>query len=242
MVKIIASANSKKGRKLHRLLGITVALYVLMASSSGMIHILMTNFFSAPPPVVPQGVMQLQQASLPLSVLVTRLPNPTFLVKAVNIRTIQGELWYQFIQEGQERPVYVHAKSGKVNNGMDEIYAKQIAVEYLRTQKLVQNSAYVTAFTDEYLNIFRVLPVYRFEVTGKKAERVYVSTVTGSVTLYLNTMRALGQHSFSYLHKLAFIPHKALRDILQAMLVIGIILTTCIGVGIFIARLIRQKP
>jgi hypothetical protein len=242
MVSLVKAANSKKGRSLHRWIGIIVAVYVVMAALSGILHIVMTNFFTAPPPVIPQGVMRLEQAALPLSEIVKHLPNPKAAVKGVNIRTINDNLWYQFIIEGETKPVYIHAVTGKSDAGMDEAYAQDIASKYLRKDRsVVHKTDYLTAFNKEYLNIFRALPVYRFDADHSNGEHVYVSTITGSVTLYLNTPRALIQSSFSNLHKLAFISNHVVRDIVQAALVIGITITTFIGVGIFFSRIIKRK-
>jgi hypothetical protein len=236
---ILRTANSAKGRKIHRWLGIVVVVYVAMATTSGIIHIIMANFFAAPPPVIPQGLVNLESASLPLASIVKTIPKDKN-VSAVNIRTIDNALWYQVIT-GTEPPIYINAATGKIAPDMDEAYAKQIAQQYLQTTKGVEATAYLTAFDDEYLNIFRALPVYRFDVQDSDNVRVYVSTVTGNVTLYLNTFRALGQNSFSMLHKLSFIPIKWLRDVIMVLLVTSILVTSVMGACIFFARIRGRK-
>ena len=234
MVNIRKTLNSKKVRNAHSWIGIVVALYVVMATISGGIHIIMANFYSPPPPVMPQGLVNLDKASLPLGDITKKIPKDE-QVRAVNIRTINNDLWYQVVTE-KGKPYYINATSGLVAENMDDTYAKQIALAYLKSQKNIANSDYITSFNDEYLNIFRVLPVYLFTAENKNGERVYVSTVTGSVTLYLNKPRAFGQKLFSYLHKLSFIQNKLIRDILMSVLVLSVLITTLIGVGIFIAR------
>jgi hypothetical protein len=234
MVNIRKALNSKKVRTFHRWIGIAVALYVVMATISGSIHIIMTNFYSPPPPVMPQGLVNVDKASLPLAEIVKIIPAGA-QVKAINIRTIDNDLWYQVVTAGS-KPYYINATSGRPYENMDESYAKQIATSYLKTQEGLVKTDYITEFNSEYLNIFRALPVYRFDVENSNGERAYVSTITGSVTLYLNGPRAFGQKSFSYLHKLSFIPNKLVRDILMAVLVASVLITTLIGVGMFFAR------
>lgn len=235
---LLKAANSRKGRAIHRWVGIVVAAYVVMATLSGLIHIIMANFFAPPPPVMPQGVMYFEEASLPLAKIVESVPG-TNKIKGVNLRSINDQLWYQFIVENEAAPIYVNAANGKLGEGLDEAYAKQIAAAYLKKDKL-EKTNYLTGFDGEYLNIFRALPVYRFE-TGENGERVYVSTITGSVTLYLNKWRALGQNSFSALHKLSFIPNKIVRDVLQTLLVLGICFTTIMGTFMFFSRYARKN-
>ena len=234
MVNIRKVLHSKKTRNIHRWIGIAVALYVVMATISGSIHIIMTNFYSPPPPVMPQGLINLEKASLPLADIVKKIPAGE-QVKGINIRTIDNNLWYQVIT-ADGNPYYINAANGSLDKNMDESYAKQIAASYLKKEEGLTKTDYLTAFNSEYLNIFRALPVYRFDAENTNGERVYVSTVTGSVTLYLNTPRAFGQKSFSYLHKLSFIPNKLVRDMLMAVLVASVLITTLIGVGIFFTR------
>lgn len=234
MVNIRKALNSKKVRNAHRWIGIAVALYVVMATISGSIHIIMTNFYSPPPPVMPQGLVNLEKASLPLADITKKIPAGQ-QVKAINIRTIDNNLWYQVVT-GEEKPYYINAANGAIAENMDESYAKQIASSYLKKQEGITKTDYLTAFNSEYLNIFRALPVYRFDAENSNGERVYVSTITGSVALYLNTPRAFGQNMFSSLHKLSFIPNKLVRDILMAVLVASVLITTLIGVGMFFAR------
>lgn len=219
-------------RKFHRWIGIIVAAYVVMATLSGLMHIIMSNFFTAPPPVMPEGLVNLQSASLPLKDIVKHIPQGAE-VKAINLRTIDGDLWYQVITGDNKPPVYINAATGKVDGELDEVYAQQIAQSYLHRTDGVYSSAYLAHFDNEYLNIFRALPVYKFEAEGDKGERVYVSTITGSVTLYLNNARAFGQNMFSYLHKLAFMSNHAVRDILMTFLVLGILSSTVMGLWLF---------
>ena len=221
-------------RNFHRWIGIAVALYVVMATISGSIHIIMSNFYSPPPPVMPQGLVNLENASLPLAQITKKIPAGQ-QVKAINIRTIENNLWYQVVT-GEGVPYYINAANGDIAENMDESYAKQIASSYLKKPEGIVKTDYITAFNSEYLNIFRALPVYRFDAENSNGERVYVSTITGSVTLYLNAPRAFGQQAFSYLHKLSFIPNKIVRDILMAVLVASVLITTLIGVAMFFGR------
>lgn len=237
MVKqFVKYANSPKGRKMHRWVSAFAAAYVIMATLSGIVHIVMANFYTPPPPVLPQGILHAEKITLSPAAAVQKMPGKNKSVKNISLRSALGKTWYQIIIQDNPIPYYIDAMSGELGRNIDETYAQDIARQYLRTNKTLEKTAFLTQFNDEYLNIFRMLPVYRFDEDGSNGVRVYVSTVTGSVALYLNAPRAFGQNAFSTLHKLSFIPHKLIRDILQTLLVLAIIYTTVMGIGIMIGR------
>lgn len=219
-------------RKFHRWVGISCALYALMAVISGVTHIVMTWSFPAPPPVTPTGTVPLKQAVLPLSALAERLP-PGTEARGVNLRQVDGILWYQIVGGPNEPPLYLNAATGEIGDEVDKNYARQIAAEFLKTDALEQTD-YITSFNNEYLNIYRVLPAYRFDQMESNGVRVYVSTITGSVTLYLNTPRAFSQKLFSVLHKFSFIPHKGVRDAMLMLAALSVLVTTIMGIVVFL--------
>ncbi len=229
---------SRKVRKLHKWLGLIASAYVLMAVTSGIIHIIIANFLLPPPPVMPEGIVNIDKVSIPITQVIKKLPDDFGDVKALNFRTIKGELYYQFVSSKPVKPVYINAVTGKLENGMDEVFAAEIAGNYLK-QKNLKNTEYVTQFNNEYLNIFRVLPVYKFEANNNIKEKVYVSTITNSTTLYLNKYRSLAQFSFSYLHKFQFIGNKIVRDILLGLSALSVLFVSILGVYIF-AKGIRR--
>jgi hypothetical protein len=220
-----------KIRKIHKWLGLIASVYVLLAVSSGIIHIIMANFFTPPPPVMPEGLVNVEQAKMPIAKIIEKLPKDFGKVKAINFRTIEGKLYYQIFSDKPTKPVYIDAISAKIIDGLDEVYAKEIAEKYLKTK--VENTDYLTAFNNEYLNIFRILPAYKFKANNDLSEKVYVSTKTGSVTLYLNKYRELSQKSFSYLHKFQFIENKLIRDILLGLAALSVLTVAIMGVIIF---------
>ena len=76
----------------------------------------------------------------------------------------------------------------------------------------VTQDAYLTRFDGEYFAIFRILPVYRFSADDAAGTRVYVSTMTGSVTRLNDDRRQLEGTIFVMLHKWMFITNHAVRD------------------------------
>lgn len=225
--------NPRLIRKLHRWLGLLFSLSVLMASGSGVLHNVMTRTQAPPPQVKPSGGgMNVNVIKLTVAEAVARLGAPE--VQAVNLRGIGGQPWYQIYAKDAQGPQYVSAVDGRVDPGQDEAYAAEIAKKFLAGAE-VRKTDFLTAFNSEYLNIFRILPVYRFDSPDGLDTRVYVSTTTGSVTRHTDRQRQLEATIFTNFHKLGFIPNKDLRDLLLTVLTFGTFLVALLGIALFFA-------
>lgn len=185
-----------------------------------------------PPPVRPGGGLPVAAIQIGTADAIKALPVDFGPVTAVNLRSIADEPWYQiFGPDG--KMAYVSAGNGRVDETMDARYAAQIASQFLGSGE-VRQTAYLTAFNSEYINIFRVLPVYRFDLADGKGTRVYVSTITGSVTRHTNDQMQFEANLFSNFHKLMFIPDRVLRDIVLGTLTAGSALAALGGILLFI--------
>ncbi len=220
-------------RKLHRWLGLVFSLSVLMASGSGVIHNVMTRTQAPPPPAKPSGGgMDVNAIKITVAEAVAKLPEASPEVQAVNLRGIGGQPWYQIYTKTSRAPQYVSAVDGKVDPSRDEAYAAEIARGFLAGAE-VSKTDFLTAFNTEYLNIFRILPVYRFDTGDGLDTRVYVSTATGSVTRHTDRQRQFEATIFTMFHKLGFIRDKDLRDLALTVLTFGTFLVACLGIALF---------
>ncbi len=218
-------------RKAHRWLGLIFSVTVLMSSGSGVIHTVMTRTQSAPPPARPPD--------LPLDTAAITLTAAQAVAKlggagessAINLRMIAGQPVYQvFGQDGVLR--YVNAVDGSVDPAMDEVYGAEIASGFL-AGKAVRKTDYLTRFNGEYIGIFRILPVYRFDAGDAEHTRVYVSTVTGSVTRLTDDGKQLEANIFTYIHKFGFIPNKDVRDWALTLVTAGAFVVSLLGILLF---------
>lgn len=223
-------------RKLHRHLGLIFSISIMMASGSGVIHVLMTRTQSPPPATRPTGApLDLQ------SIKVTPAEAfPEGAPIALNIRNIAGKPYYQaFTAKGL---IYVDATNGQENPDADAVFAKEIASGYLGTGQLTK-SDYLTDYNNEYINIFRILPVYRFDHPDDKGTRVYVSTMTGSVTRHTDNQRQFEARIFTNFHKLGFIPNKNIRDWTLTAFTGAAFLISILGIALFfLTRPKKSKP
>lgn len=222
-------------RKLHRYLGLVFSISILMSSGSGVIHVLMTRTQAAPPATKPSGA-PLDTASI------TVTPSQAFPGSppaAINIRNVAGKPHYQAFIPGQQGFTYIDATTGQENKEADAQYASEIAGAFLGSAK-VKRTDYLTSFNNEYINIFRMLPVYRFDLDDGKGTRVYVSTVTGSVTRHTDDGKQFEASIFTNFHKLGFIPDKDIRDWTLTALTAAAFLISLLGIVLFF--LTRTSP
>ena len=225
--------NPKTLRQLHRWIGLTFSLSALLASSSGVIHQVMTWTQDPPPKAIPSGPeIPLDSVRIPLAQAVQAVPAATNGIRAVNLRMIAGEPTYVVWTREAKAPAYVSGATGKSAPERDEVFAAEIAARFFGGVT-VRKTAFLTAFDSEYLPIFRILPVYRMETGDPAGRRVYVSTMTESVTRFTDEGRQWEANIFSNLHKLAFIPNKMLRDGVLVVGTAGIFVLSLSGVVLF---------
>lgn len=225
--------SAKIVRKLHRWLGLAFSLCVLLAAGSGILHNVMTATQSAPPPARPGGEgLKPEQLRIGPAEASATLPAGSAPVEAISIRMIGGLPWYQFYVRDEPRAFYVSAMDGKADQNQDGTYAEEIASAYLGGVP-VKQTGYLTQYDSEYIAIFRILPVYRFDAHDGKGTRVYVSTMTGSVTRSTDNARQFEADVFSLLHKYMFIPDRTWRNTALTFTTSAVALVALLGVVLF---------
>ena len=232
--------SSKLIRKLHRWLGLLFSISVLMASGSGVLHTIMTRTQAPPPQAKPSGGgMDVSAIKISVAEAVAKLAGKPE-AQAVNLRGIGGQPWYQIYVKDAKGPHYVSAIDGRVDPAQDEAYAAEIAKNFLAGAE-VKKTDFLTTFNMEYLNIFRILPVHRFDAGDALETRVYVSTTTGSVTRHTDKERQFEATIFTLFHKLGFIRDKDTRDLLLTVLTLGTFLVALLGIWLFFATRPRKN-
>jgi hypothetical protein len=204
----VVMALAPRLRRWHRWHALAMSLVVIGSAGSGLIHTWMARTQPPPPAARPAGEVDLAAATLPPSRLLDGLPGAPV---SASLRTLGGEPWWQIICTGKGVPVWRHATTGVIGEGADARYAAEVAARSLGGAT-VRQTAYLTAFDREYIAIFRILPVYRFDADDGQGTRVYVSTMTGSVTRATDDRKQFEADLFGLAHKWTFIPWRGLRD------------------------------
>jgi hypothetical protein len=221
-------------RRLHRWIGLACALTVLAASGSGVLHTVMTWTQSPPPRPQPAAPIAVAAVRLTPAEAVARLATDGADVRALSLCMIAGQPWYQALVNGSPVPRYVNATDGRADPQADAAYATEIASRYLGGSP-VKWTRRLDAYDDEYIAIFRLLPVHRLEADDAAHTRLYVSTLTGSVARHTDDSRQLEANIFSLVHKYAFIPSKPWRDGLLVAFTTLAFLTSLAGIALFLA-------
>ncbi|WP_411826129.1 hypothetical protein [Luteolibacter sp. AS25] len=223
-------------RKSHRWLGLLFSLTILMSSGSGVIHVIMSRTQAAPPSAKPSEA-GLNTAAITIS---PAQAFPDTQPTAINIRNIAGTPHYQAFLPDQTGFTYIDATTGTENKTADTTYAREIASKFLASDE-VEQTDFLTSFNREYIGIFRILPVYRFDLADGKGTRVYVSTITGSVTRHTDDKKQFEADIFSLFHKFMFIPNKDLRDLTISAVTGGAFLISILGIVLFFLTRPRKK-
>lgn len=212
-------------RRFHRWHALVMSVVVLMSACSGLIHTWMAHNQPPPPPARPAGEVDLASVTVPPSAL----PGPA---AGVSLRSIGGQPWWQLMPAGGGPLRWFDARSGTEDTAADARYAAEIAGRALGGAT-VRQTAYLTAYDAEYITIFRILPVYRFDADDGRGTRVYVSTMTGSVTRHTDDARQFEAQTFSLLHKWMFIPNRTVRDWALMTAMAGLVVLAGSGLLLF---------
>ena len=141
--------NPKTLRQLHRWLGLAFSLSALLASSSGVIHQVMTWTQDPPPKAIPSGPeIPVSTVQIPLAQAVQAVPSAASGVRAVNLRMIAGEPTYVVWTREAKAPAYVSGATGKLVPERDEVFAAEIATRFFGGAA-VRKTALLTAFDSE---------------------------------------------------------------------------------------------
>lgn len=214
----------------------------MLAAGSGLLHVAMTWRQSPPPRPEPAGAFSPELAPFPIS----SLPADLAPLRSVQLILIEGQPWYQaFSATPASAPRYFSALDGHEQTDLAATHALEIARRHLAATKLPPEAFTITrrldAYDDEYIAIFRLLPVHRIDVADGRGTRLYVSTVTGSVARHTDDGRQFEANLFSLFHKYSFIPNKTARDIALVVFTGLAFLASLAGLVLFFVTR-RRRP
>ncbi|POP51969.1 PepSY domain-containing protein [Zhongshania marina] len=226
-----AGRGWRQGRsalKVHRLLGVTVAITAVTFTGSGLYHLWQKQFVLQPVAVPTQSV--------PAEQLAVNWSAVNANIVQADMVAIDGQAYFRTWYEGELH--YIDATDGQVLNDGERLHAIALAAQYMPTDAPIKATRTVESFNDEYGFVNKRLPVIAVDYERADHLSVYVEPRSGALATVVRDADRYEGFSFAFLHKWHFIDglgHTP-RDIISACFAAGIALTFSLGMFLFIRR------
>jgi hypothetical protein len=250
--KIHNRRNHRLGQKpvrfLHRYLGISLSVFILLWVLSGFYHIwqkkpdiknIQPVFHTADlsteawQQVTQQPIQRLDLVPTTFSHTHTRA---AWMIQTVGQPPLQGSMTaaskahdHHATKTAAPAIQFVDAGNGKALDILEQ--SKQLAASYLALKpEQIKQSSWVTSFAGEYGFINKRLPVIKVETQLENQLRLYIEPSSGVIAAQVTQQDALEGFSFAYLHKWTWLPiDKTLRDIILATIAALVALLAVLG-------------
>lgn len=250
--KIHNRRNHRLGQKpirfLHRYLGISLSVFIVLWVLSGFYHIwqkkpdiknIQPMFHTADlstevwQQITQQPIQRLDLVPITFSQTHTRA---AWMIQAIGQSPLQGSMTaaskvhdHHASHTAAPAIQFVDVGNGKALDILKQ--SKLLAASYLALQpEQVHQASWVTSFAGEYGFINKRLPVIKVETRLENQLRLYIEPSTGVIAAQVTQQDALEGFSFAYLHKWTWLPiDKTLRDIILATIVALVALLAVLG-------------
>ena len=234
--------------RLHRFLALSGGVALVLWGGSGLLHLVMTNF--GPQQARFRPPMQAIELTAARPIDETLARAGVLEAAAVRIVASEGKSLLQ-VTEGQDRPRrYFDLETGDERPDHDRLHAEFVARHYLgldgngradASRTPVRSLEQITAFSDAYPWVNRLLPVYRVEFDRPDRLAAYVYTETNALAAVTDVRKERVQAAFNAFHTWSWFPRQAewLRVALIAYLV-GSLLSLSLS-GVVLLRTLRAR-
>jgi hypothetical protein len=218
----------------HRRLALLACVGVFSWALSGMLHPLMSALQPKPAAFMPpQTALALAQLQAP-GPLLQRAGIPQ--VQALRLLMLDGQPYYQVRLAGQTTPRYWQAQSG-LEAALSGRHAEVLARHYLGTSEPLHVADTLTAFSNEYAFINRLLPAVRVESARPDGLRVYLDLYQDRLGTLVDNRKAAFSSLFLWLHSFHWLDVGGpLRPALMLLLLAASVAAVSLGVTSFLAR------
>lgn len=188
----------------HRWFGMVSCLVVIMWGASGVMHPIMSRLNPTPVNMQPPQAMPVLNGALtPAEVL---LRAGISEVSGLRVMAWNDTTYYQVSHSGQALRRYFEVNSGDELADGDAKYAEFLARYFIGdAQSKLRSVSLVTQFNDDYLDINRLLPVYRVDFERDDGLHVYVETNPPRVSALVDDRKALLGSLFRFMHNWDFL-------------------------------------
>jgi hypothetical protein len=188
----------------HRWLGVISCVAVILWGASGVMHPIMSRINPTPVNMSPpMEAVRLHGALTPAEILAR-----AGIAEVAELRVLawNGATYYQVRMPNLAEHCYFEVNSGVELADGDAKYAEYLARHFIGdTRSELRDVALVTQFADDYLDINRLLPVYRVELARADGLRAYVETNPPRVSALVDDRKALLGSLFRFMHNWEFL-------------------------------------
>ena len=229
----------RKDRYFHRLIGIVTALFYIMTALSGLTHVLKKytfdwGFMEAHHPAVERAELN---NSLNDFIAQTKQP-----VQDIALARVDGQAYYRLSLMSRDTPgqsSYASCKDGSILEDGDARYASELAIYFSESPAAeATQTELTTSFTNQYGFIFKRLPVQVVKLTNSPYLSIAVDTPYAHLSKRTKVSDIAEALIFINLHKFHFVDpiSKEVRDWLSAIACLLILLTSALGVSLWLRK------
>ena len=218
--------------RLHRGLGLAVAITAVTFTASGLYHLWQKQFLPSIAEVPPMAAA-FNKLSLNWSSL------SPYLVQA-DLINIDDDYYFRVWARGELQ--YRHAANGELLADGEAVHAQALAQAYMPVDSPLVAMRSVTAFAGEYGFVNKRLPVIALDYDNAEHLSVYVEPRSGALAAVVRDSDRVEGLSFSVLHKWHFIDGlgRTARDSISALFAAGIALMFILGTVLYVRRVRRR--
>ncbi|MEN7547300.1 PepSY domain-containing protein [Rapidithrix thailandica] len=217
----------------HRQLSILALFPILFWTLSGVMHPLMSNFKPGiARSYIPAKPLDKSQVQMELDSILQGYQIREF----VNFRFVSlgHQVYYQVKLPTQQELRYFHAGNGKILENGDKLYASQLARQFAGADAgEISTVELVARFDEEYIEISRLLPVYKVSFDRADGLSLYVDPSSERLGHSVNHARLGWQAFFRNAHSWSFLNHSHLLRI-SVILLFALIAFFAAGSGIYV--------
>lgn len=240
--------RQKPVRFLHRYLGISLSVFILLWVISGFYHL----WQKKPEIKNIQPIFKTQDLDQTSWQLATAQPiqrlhlvpmsfehdqtRAAWMIQLIGKKDMQGSMTAakEHDHHGQSKnqtPAiqWIDAEQAKPVDVLEQ--SKQLAADYLNVPiERIRQSSWITSFGGEYGFINKRLPVIKIDTYLNDQLRLYIEPSSGVIAAKVTAQDALEGKSFTYLHKWSWLPiDKIVRDILLGLIAALIAILVILG-------------
>ncbi|HEX4879260.1 MAG TPA: hypothetical protein VFV39_05380, partial [Limnobacter sp.] len=196
---------NRHAMRLHATLAYLAACALLIWGLSGLLHPWITTFGAQAATFMPPQRPVQMAATAPLD----RMLANAGIATLQNMRVVVGEHQnlLQITEDTHKPRRYFNLNTGEELPDHDAQQAAFLARHYLKLPSDTRSEVTrINAFTAEYPEVNRILPVYRVQFDRPDGLRAYIDTETSAITAVTDHTKQAAQQWFQWLHTWSWMP------------------------------------